>query len=95
MFPNMDREAQLQWRVESEATSVDHTLWQSRVFVLSNDDNQDTISEIRNISASLTDLLQAHKEARSTMDWEIARLYDNAMIEIEGACMWSIKAVTK
>lgn len=76
------------------------TLWESRVLVTYNDNNTETIAEIRNLSAKLIDLLETHKNIRTDnwqamMSWEVARLYANAMTEIEWACMWSIKAVCK
>ena len=54
------------------------------------------IAEIRKISASLIDFLEAHKQNRTTaIGWEEARLYAHAMTEIEWACMWAIKAICK
>ncbi len=73
------------------------TLWQSRVWVIyKNDENTIlNIEKIRKLSAELIDLLDTHKGTRVEMGWEIARVYANAQTEIEWACMWAIKAVTK
>lgn len=76
----------------------DNTLWESRVLVTYNQDTVHLIqiAEIRKISASLIDFLEAHKKNRTvTMGWEEARVYAHAMTVIEDACMWSIKAICK
>jgi hypothetical protein len=76
----------------------DTTLGQSRVLVKYSEDLEQAtkIEEIRSISASLIDLLNEHKLARTEpVDGEIARVYATAMTEIEGACMWAIKAICK
>jgi len=74
------------------------TLGESRALVrYSEDIDQVTkIQDIRTISASLIDLLNEHKIARSEpVDGEQARVYATAMTQIEDACMWSIKAICK
>lgn len=71
------------------------TLWETRILVKYNDKNNSKIERIRFLCAELIDFLEEDKIARNVMDWEIARLYDNAMTEIEWACMWSIKAICK
>ena len=74
------------------------TLGQSRVLVRYSEDLQQAsqIDEIRTISASLIDLLNTHKMNRpESIDWETARVYAQAMTQIEDACMWSIKAICK
>lgn len=74
------------------------TLGESRVLVTYNQGTvpQIQIAEIRKISASLIDFLENHKRNRtSAIGSEEARLYAHAMTEIEGACMWAIKAICK
>lgn len=71
------------------------TLWESRVLVKYNDKNNDKIERIRFLCAELIDFLEEDKQSRNEMDWEIARLYANAMTEIEWSCMWAIKAICK
>ena len=76
----------------------EQTLGESRVLVKYSEDLQQAtkIQEIRSISASLIDLLNEHKIARSEpVDGEQARVYATAMTEIECACMWAIKAICK
>lgn len=74
------------------------TLGESRVLVRYSEDLEQAmkIQEIRTISASLIDLINEHKIARSEpVDGEQARVYATAMTQIEDACMWSIKAICK
>lgn len=74
------------------------TLGESRVLVKysENPEQATRVQEIRTLSASLIDLLNEHKMARATpVDGEQARVYATAMTEIEGACMWAIKAICK
>lgn len=77
------------------------TLGESRVLVRFRKNSEDLeqamkIQEIRTISASLIDLINEHKIARSEpVDGEQARVYATAMTQIEDACMWSIKAICK
>ena len=73
----------------------DLTLWGQRVLVTYNDNNTNSIVNIRNLSAQLIDLLEEHKNKRENINWEIIRVYANAMTEIEWACMWAIKAICK
>ena len=78
--------------------SPELTLGESRVLVRYSEDLEQAmkIQEIRTISASLIDLLNEHKIARSEpVDGEQARVYATAMTQIEDACMWSIKAICK
>lgn len=77
---------------------IETTLGESRVLVKysENPEQSTRIQEIRTLSASLIDLLNEHKMARATpVDGEQARVYATAMTEIEGACMWAIKAICK
>ena len=74
------------------------TLGESRVLVTYNQDpvHLDNIAKIRELSAELINFLNEHKMARPVpVDGEQARVYSNAMTEIEGACMWAIKAICK
>lgn len=73
------------------------TLGESRVLVqYKNDEVQNfNIVQIRKLSAELIDFIETHKQSRTAMDWEIARVYANAMTEVDGACMWAIKAICK
>ena len=78
--------------------SPELTLGESRVLVRYSEDLEQAmkIQEIRTISASLIDLINEHKIARSEpVDGEQARVYATAMTQIEDACMWSIKAICK
>jgi len=71
------------------------TLWEKRVLVQYNDKNKEKIEKIRFLCAEIINFLENDKNSRNEMGWEIARLYANAMTEIEWACMWSIKAICK
>lgn len=76
----------------------DATLGETRVLVSYNQDPQQlaNIAKIRELSAELIDFLNEHKMARPVpVDGEQARVYATAMTEIEGACMWAIKAICK
>jgi len=74
------------------------TLGESRVLVTYNQDpvHLENIAKIRNLSGELINFLNEHKMARSApVDGEQARVYATAMTEVEGACMWAIKAIRK
>lgn len=76
----------------------DTTLWESRVLVTYNQDpaHLAKIAKIRSLSAELIDFLNEDKMSRQpAVDGEQARVYATAMTEIEGACMWAIKAICK
>lgn len=81
---------------------IDPTIGESRVLVTYNQDPEHlaNIAKIRQLSAELIDFLDAHKNKRTdngavVLSWETARVYATAMTEIEGACMWAIKAICK
>ena len=71
------------------------TFGDNRVNVIYKDDEAENIETIRNVCAGLIDFLKEHENARTTGSPEIGRLYSLAYTEIENACMWSIKAITK
>lgn len=64
----------------------------NRVKVVYKDTEESTIEEIRQKLAEFINLLKEHELNSSG---ETARLYATAYTEIENACMWGIKAVTK
>jgi len=74
------------------------TLGESRVLVTYNQApvHLENIAKIRDLSAELINFLNEHKMARPVpVDGEQARVYATAMTEVEGACMWAIKAICK
>jgi len=75
----------------------ENTFGNSRVLVEYKQDSKHlaNIAKLRELHAWIIDFLKEHQDKRCENNSEIARLYANAMTEVEGACMWSIKAICK
>ena len=82
---------------EVTETAPVFTLGEQRTMVRYSDNEQQKsdIQTIRNMSAELINFLESHKRNRIGIEWEEARVYAQAMTQIEDACMWSIKAICK
>lgn len=69
------------------------SIGEDRVRVKFNPSNADLVSQLKQKTAELIDLCEAHRQAIDA-DAEERRLWSLAMTQYEDAAMWAVKAAT-
>jgi hypothetical protein len=70
------------------------SLGEDRVRVKFNPSENSLVSQIKQKSAELIDLCEAHKLDKTTAPTEAGRLWYIAQMHYENAAMWAVKAAT-